>query len=659
MQDHRCPEIVRRSFYKAQQQPPDSVTDAIDSGFIENTSTCNDQEEQNSQLQLFVPNDSDYTEDVEAQLSVTNNWTPTMPLNSAMLNSMNMWLEGVKERSQMRNDAVVDVDPGILSDEQFVAFALCVKSILCKLQNVSWCCKLHILGSAGSGKTTTINAVLSFAAKLIKMGNRNVSPYDLVKLAAPTGTAAFLINGSTLHSLLRIPPKYFKELSDGQTLHSLQRLFQNTGLLFIDEKSMIGKASLFRIDSRLRQIHSMKQDCSLGNLSTALVGDFAQLPPMGDTPLYTNEAKSKETKSARALFQEFDFVVNLSRNYRVLPEELVFAQYLERHREGNVTLDDWNMLAQRQFHLLPPEEQALFQDATRLYTTNRATDEYNLRKLIELNNPIVKLISENTGTGAASASFDDACGLAKVLYLAVNCRVMLTANLWTEAGLTNGTFGKVAEIIYEDNNDVASLPLYVLVQFEGYKGECFNGLPGMVCISPLQREWTGKHGACIRKQFPFILAHAITAHKAQGKTLRRVVVDIGEKEFLPGLSYVATSRVRRLQDIVFHPMRNFERYEILKNCPSIKQRVNSEMRYVEQSVATMNSPEVKAIVRNIRHLVSGIQITYFPCQQILPETMLFSVLPTEQRRLETSSVALLSICDHIDHNTSVFPLTYI
>ena len=62
---------------------------------------------------------------------------------------------------------------------------------------------------------------------------------------APSGTAAFLIGGETLHSLLTLPVNQkqdepIRPLGSGK-LHELQKRFRNVGLLVIDEKSMIGK----------------------------------------------------------------------------------------------------------------------------------------------------------------------------------------------------------------------------------------------------------------------------------------------------------------------------------------------------------------------------------------------------------------------------------
>ena len=51
------------------------------------------------------------------------------------------------------------------------------------------------------------------------------------------------------------------------------------------------------------------------------------------------------------------------------------------------------------------------------------------------------------------------------------------------------------------------------------------------------------------KQFPLQLGYAMTIHKAQGKTLNKVVIDISRGAFAHGQTYVALSRTRRACDI--------------------------------------------------------------------------------------------------------------
>ena len=49
-----------------------------------------------------------------------------------------------------------------------------------------------------------------------------------------------------------------------------------------------------------------------------------------------------------------------------------------------------------------------------------------------------------------------------------------------------------------------------------------------------------------RKQFPLILAYAVTIHKCQGLSLDCAIVDLSAEVFSDGMAYVALSRVRWL-----------------------------------------------------------------------------------------------------------------
>jgi len=50
-------------------------------------------------------------------------------------------------------------------------------------------------------------------------------------------------------------------------------------------------------------------------------------------------------------------------------------------------------------------------------------------------------------------------------------------------------------------------------------------------------------------QFPLRLAWGVTIHKSQGKTYERAIVDLGQRAFAPGQTYVALSRISSLDGL--------------------------------------------------------------------------------------------------------------
>ena len=94
-----------------------------------------------------------------------------------------------------------------------------------------------ISGTAGTGKSFLINCLKA----LLKYS---------VRVAAPTGVAAFNVQGSTLHSLLHLPIKgEFRELQR-ELLQNLQETL--TGVRYIiDEMSMVGRKLFGQMDKRL------------------------------------------------------------------------------------------------------------------------------------------------------------------------------------------------------------------------------------------------------------------------------------------------------------------------------------------------------------------------------------------------------------------------
>ena len=209
-----------------------------------------------------------------------------------------------------------------------------------------------------------------------------------------------------------------------------------------------------------------------------------------------------------------------------------------------------------------------FDDALHLFPTAEAVVEHNIAKLHSCGQPVATIKAVHTRANASKASPDDAGGLHPVVCLAKGARVMLSSNLWVEMGLVNGAMGTVQAICYNQSEAPPNLPVAVTVLFDNYSGPTL--LDGTVPIMPLRRSWSsaGIHCSCL--QLPLKLAWAVTIHKAQGLTLKKVAVDIGK--FCAGLTFVAISRVRCLSDILLNPSFSFERLRNLAKSRRIQMK---------------------------------------------------------------------------------------
>ncbi len=80
-----------------------------------------------------------------------------------------------------------------------------------------------------------------------------------------------------------------------------------------------------------------------------------------------------------------------------------------------------------------------------------------------------------------------------------------------------------------------------------------------------------------RSQFSIRLAYALTIHKGQGQTLKRIIVELGKKEATLGLTIVALSRVKNVNDFLIHPF-PLDGLTRIKNSSLLEGRVKEENR---------------------------------------------------------------------------------
>ena len=119
-----------------------------------------------------------------------------------------------------------------------------------------------------------------------------------------TVTAALIIVGSTCHYIFYLPVNRPLNIISGAALRKLQQRLQDMKIVIFDKVSMMGKKMIYFIDQCLYQSFG-KMYKPFGCFCLILVGDFQQLPPVGNKPLY------EVGSYAYLLFDEIDNVVQL------------------------------------------------------------------------------------------------------------------------------------------------------------------------------------------------------------------------------------------------------------------------------------------------------------------------------------------------------------
>eukprot|EP00118_Oscarella_pearsei_P020682 m.225765 g.225765 ORF g.225765 m.225765 type:complete len:1796 (+) comp40019_c0_seq3:374-5761(+) len=474
------------------------------------------------------------------------------------------------------------VDPSLLQGDQKLAYDI-VQSHNSFSQENSQCQPLRMIvcGSAGTGKSFLISCMSQLLGRQCM-------------LAAPTGVAAFNIGGQTLHSLFRLPIQKgsFTDLS-GPSLQELQEKFADSRYLIIDEMSMVSQRQLSLVHRRLCQACPWQADSMFGGMSLILFGDFGQLPPVGGSPLYSvSVQKGVEASQGRQLYATFNVVVQLTQIMRQSGNDELqkkFRDALLRLRLGQPTLGDSRdlyMARSYAVHEQLGEVEKHFTDAVRLFSHLKDVFDFNKNCLKNANKPVAIIRADHNCDEAKAASEETAGGLYRLIFLCEGARVMLTSNLWTEKGLVNGSMGHVKAILYEPGTGPPALPETVVVQMDRYNGPTWGG-ERCVPVCSLERCWSSNKSrtSCKRRQFPLQLAWAVTIHKSQGLTLDRAVIDIGKKEFAPGITYVALSRVRNLNHCLIQSF-DFQRISKLAKSKSFQQRLKEDGRLADLAYQT-------------------------------------------------------------------------
>ncbi|MFM9877615.1 MAG: ATP-dependent RecD-like DNA helicase [Rhodoglobus sp.] len=375
---------------------------------------------------------------------------------------------------------------------------------------------IFVTGRAGTGKSTLLSHLSSNTSKQIVV-------------SAPTGVAALNVGGQTVHSLFRLPIGVIAD-HDIEQNDALRKLLNTIDTLVIDEVSMVNADLLDAIDRSLRQARGRKPE-AFGGVQVVLFGDPYQLAPVpgeGDERAYFADRYESMWFFDAKVWDDTDLTIyELSTIHRQHEDD--FKRMLNAVRHGHVTAEIASRLNEMGARPAPTD------GAITLATTNGTVTRINATELARLPGRVLTARADINGEfGGRSFPADE------TLELKVGARVMFLRNdVGGESRWVNGTVGTVLKI-----------DTTVWVDIDGERHEVKPAVweKFRYSYSPLTKSLR-KDVVAEFTQFPLRLAWAVTIHKSQGKTYDRAIVDLGERSFAPGQTYVALSRISELEGL--------------------------------------------------------------------------------------------------------------
>ena len=376
-----------------------------------------------------------------------------------------------------------------------------------------------LTGRAGTGKTTFLRKVQKLVDK------------QFITLA-PTGVAAILAGGDTIHSFFGLPMEVCYPGTMGKMNEARIQTLLHTDTIIIDEVSMVRCDIIDAIDYTMRK--TLRSSLPFGGKQVIFVGDMFQLPPV--------IARKEERELMHDLYQADDcffYKADVIKRMRLVKIEFQkvyrqddkqFLDILEHVRLNKVTPEDLMHLNRRVCQ--PTKEDGM---VITLASRNSTADAINEKCLAEIDS------EEYVYEGTVQGKFEEKrFPVEMTMRLKVGAQVMFTRNdqhkRWA-----NGTLGKVTKLAKDE------------IQVTTNAGETYV-VPNCTWDSvtyeydkeakKLKKEVTGTF-----TQYPLKLAWAITVHKSQGMTFEKMSLDLSKGMFAAGQLYVALSRVQSLDGL--------------------------------------------------------------------------------------------------------------
>lgn len=349
--------------------------------------------------------------------------------------------------------------------------------------------RMIINGAGGSGKSVVINTIVTMLREMFGVN-------DVVKVAAPTGTAAFNVGGETLHRLVGQRPNdpdYMpNSMARSKRINLVQR-FKTLLALIIDERSLVSSKLLGTTERMVAETifeGGELRDTSWGGLPVLLlVGDDFQLPSTEDGALQALFKKNgcRMVHIGRRSFLECSqHVMDLKGSKRIKKKQKKDKALMARLRKTeDVIEEDVRKLVSLRLdniekihgkdYVTDIENRAVY-----MFFKNNKRIAHNLERVIRessAQNPVAICKTISTGANGKGDRRHFHGKIQNSTQLCIGARVAIDKkNFHPIWGLHNGACGIVEEIIFKEghNPNHGDLPVYVVVNFPLYCGPSWD-----------------------------------------------------------------------------------------------------------------------------------------------------------------------------------------
>ena len=441
---------------------------------------------------------------------------------------------------------------------------------------------VFLTGEAGTGKSEVTKIYIDMATQQGKE----------ILITAPTGTAADNLHGETIH---RVFGAKIGVLKNNKRLSERNKVLRVADIIIIDEISMcrfdlfeyVARRILYENEQREADRQNLERKKLMGyyneddeddfpvkekDIQLIVIGDFYQLPPVitPDDKPELSEAYHFEYGKGYAFMSTTWNMIGFE---GVLLKEIVrqddraFKEILTKVRNDNKSdkamCIDFLMRNSSGFPMTGD-------DSVYLVPTNKKCKEINDRELDKLQTKENCYISSVDGDVNAGDKFAD-----DEIALKEGCKVMMTVNS-PDSDFVNGTMGIVKSmhdnfIVVQTGNDklivVGKVTKEItkpvveksivkklieepvkdsngIYQTDAKGNTIYRKVLKDVEVETIKHEKVGKF-----EQIPVRVAYAITVHKSQGKTFKKINLD--PYAWDDGQFYTALSRGKRIEDICF------------------------------------------------------------------------------------------------------------